>query len=190
MPLAQTAKLTPGLGKLLPDAVANPEGGSGIARDLLNLPGGPPAQALRALMGKAYDVDTFTGGYAPRQGAVDKVLAATDIFAVSPSKVARTIDKLGLNGASMADLTDLQKSQKRNAALVNLFTGLNASPVNDSTTKQEEKNRWYQQIKDYTDKHNRGLAADDPRRILTLDELELLGRIPPSTSGRGGLGTY
>lgn len=190
MPLAQTAKLTPGLGKLLPDAVANPEGGSGIARDLLNLPGGPPAQALRALTGKAYDVDTFTGGYAPRQGAMDKVLAATDIFAVSPSKIARTIDKLGLNGASMADLTDLQKSQKRNAALVNLFTGLNASPVNDSTTKQEEKNRWYQAIKDYTDKHNRGLAADDPRRILTLDELELLGRIPPSTSGRGGLGTY
>jgi hypothetical protein len=188
MPFLQAAKETPGLQHVVPDAVRNPEGGAGVARDFLNLPGGPVAQAFRVAAGHAFDVDTFTGGPARRKGSMDKLLEFTDIFAVSPSKFARTVDKLGLNGASPKDFSPTELAMRRKAAVINLFLGLNASEVGTASSKQESRSRYYQQIRDYIDQHNRGLPDGDPRRIPTLEELQLAGKVPKDPSSSGLLG--
>jgi hypothetical protein len=184
-PFIQAAGETPGLTRLVPDAMKNPEGKEGALRELLNIPGGPVPEAIGVAAEHAFDINTFTGGDKPRQDLPDKIMEALGIIAPSPSKLNRTVDNLTLG--KYKDVEGEERTSRRTATLINLLTGLNAAGVGPVSSEKSFEGQWYNYINDWIEKQNEGLDPSDPEYIPTLEIIqEIMGKnLPPGGLRRG-----
>lgn len=188
-PFVQAAGETPGLNRLVPQAMKNPEGKKGALRELLNIPGGPVPEAIGVAAEHAFDVNTFTGGDKPRQDLPDKIIEALGIIAPSPSKVNRTVDNLTLG--KYKDVEGEERTSRRTASIINLLLGLNAAGVGPVSSEKAFEGQWRSYIEDWIEQQNENLDPEDPEYIPTLAIIqEIMGKnLPPGGLRKGGRAT-
>jgi hypothetical protein len=181
--------MTPGLNRAVPKEFKG-KGPQDTALKLLNIPGGPAAEALKYTAERALGKDTFTGGPVRTMNPLGEAMRITDIFAPSPSKVARLTDRLtqgDITGSHKDPAEGDERTRRRAATIVNAIFGLNTNAEGKLATKQEITRRFFE-LQDYIDVRNKDLPDGDPRRVPSIQELRDAGVIPPAASRRQGYG--
>lgn len=188
-PFVQAAGEAPGLNRIVPEAMKNPEGKKGALRELLNIPGGPVPEAIGVAAEHAFDVNTFTGGDKPRQDLPDKIIEALGIIAPSPSKANRTVDNLTLG--KYKDVEGEERTSRRTASIINLLLGLNAAGVGPVSSEKAFEGQWRSYIEDWIEQQNENLDPEDPEYIPTLAIIqEIMGKnLPPGGLSKGSKAT-
>jgi hypothetical protein len=192
-PAGEIAGMTPVLNRFVPGEFKG-KGPEETALKLLNIPGGPVAEALKYTAERALGKDTFTGAPVKTMNPLGETLRLTDIFAPSPSKVARLGDKVSQGdvlGTHKDPVQGDERTRRRQAAVINALFGLNTNAVGPEATEAEVTRRFYE-LKDYLDVRNKFLEPGEKGYIPTIEELREEGIIPelPSKSkGGGGYGS-
>lgn len=174
-PAVHIAAMTPGIELIAPDFLKDPQGFKGAALDVLNLPGGPPAEFLKVLAEQATGKSLFTGQDLPATDKVGQLLKIANIIAPVGTKTDGIVNALeGKKGGGSVE-------DNRRAQLIKMFLGLNTTPYSKESSDRAFVGR-NAQMQDLIDGLNKGKALDDPGRIPTVTELRALGIIPEKAS--------
>jgi hypothetical protein len=185
-PVGEIAGMVPVANRFVPGEFKG-KGPEETALKLLNIPGGPVAEAAKYVAERALGKDTFTGGDVRKMNPLGEGLRITDIFAPSPSKVTRLTDKLtqgDVTGKHTTPAEGDERTRRRSAAVINAIFGLNTNAVGPQATEAEITRRFYE-LADYIDVRNKDLPATlkdgvtpNPKRVPTIEELRDAGILP------------